>query len=139
MTTKTGRKDALQQTADELEKVLDQMEEIQALLTPFKEKETELRAKLLDTMKKKGYKYVSATSGLGWGITHGRRTYTIKKGMEETAMQWALNDFPAILTISSAKLAQIVKPMLTPPDFVEEKIGDDFLTVRQNEIDENNN
>lgn len=136
MQTKTARKDALQQTADELEKVLDQIEELQALMIPFKDKETELRTKLLDTMKKKGYKYVSATSGLGWGITHGRHTYTIKKGMEETAMQWALNDFPAILTISSAKLAQVVKPMLTPPEFVEEKIGDDFLTVRQNEADE---
>lgn len=139
MTIKTGRKDALQKTADELEKVLDQKEEILALLAPFEEKEKELRGTLLETMKKKGYKYVSATSGMGWGITAGRKTFGIKKGMEEVAMQWALKDFPNILTISSPKLTQIVKPMLTPPDFVEEKVGEDFLTVRQNEVDENNN
>lgn len=136
MSTKTIRKDALQSTADELEKVLDQIEELQALMTPFKDREVELRTKLLETMKKKGYRYVSATSGLGWGITHGRVTYTIKKGMEETAMKWALSDFPAILTISSAKLAKVVKPMLQQPDFMEENKGEDFLTVRQNEADE---
>lgn len=126
------RKDALQTTADELEAVLDQIEELNALITPFKDKEAELRTKLLETMQKKGYKYVSATSGLGWGISLGRKTFAIKKGMEETALEWAKENFPAILSISSPKLAQVLKPMLELPAFAEEKVGEPFLTVRQN-------
>lgn len=136
MNTKTVRKDALQKLADELEKVLDQKEEILAVLAPFEEKERELRQQLLEKMRQKGYKYVSATSGLGWGITNGRKTFAIKKGMEETAMAWALKDFPAILAISTAKLGQVIKPMLNLPEFVEEKKGEDFLTVRQAETGE---
>lgn len=136
MATKSMRKDVLQSTADELEKVLDQIEELNALMTPFKDKEAELRAKLLETMQKKGYKYVSATSGLGWGITLGRKTFAIKKGMEEKALEWAKQNFPAILSISSPKLAQVVKPMLELPEFIEEKTGEAFLTVRNNASEE---
>lgn len=138
MATKSMRKDALQTTADELEKVLDQIEELNALLTPFKDKEAELRTKLLETMQKKGYKYVSATSGLGWGITLGRKTFAIKKGMEEKAVNWAKENFPMILSISSPKLAQVVKPMLELPEFIEEKTGEPFLTVRNSASEETN-
>lgn len=136
MATKSMRKDALQTTADELEKVLDQIEELNALMTPFKDKETELRTKLLETMQKKGYKYVSATSGLGWGITLGRKTFAIKKGMEETALEWAKKNFPSILTLSNPKLNQVVKPMLELPAFIEEKVGEPFLTVHNNSSEE---
>lgn len=131
-----ARKDAMQQLADDLEKNLDQQEEIKALLAPFQEKEKEIRVSLIETMQKKGWKFARATSGLGFGITQGRKTYGIIKGMEEKSMEWATKNFPSILTISAAKLAQVVKPMLELPDFVEEKLGEPFLTVRQQEIEE---
>lgn len=133
-----ARKDKLQQLADDLEKNLDQQEEIIAVLSPYQEKEKEIRAELMDTMQKKGWKFARATSGLGFGITQGRKTFAVKKGMEETALEWAKTNFPSILTLSASKLAQIVKPMLTPPEFIEEKVGDPYLTVRQQEADETN-
>lgn len=131
-----ARKDKLQQLADDLENNLDQQEEIQVVLIPYQEKEKEIRAELMQTMQQKGWKFARATSGLGFGITLGRKTFAVKKGMEETALEWAKTNFPSILTLSAAKLAQVVKPMLELPAFVEEKVGEPFLSVRQQEIAE---
>lgn len=131
-----ARKDKLQQLADDLEKNLDQQEEILAVLSPYQEKEKEIRTELMQTMQQKGWKFARATSGLGFGITHGRHTFAIKKGMEETALEWAKANFPSILTLSASKLAQVVKPMLELPAFLEEKTGDPFLTVHNNSSEE---
>lgn len=131
-----ARKDKLQQLADDLEQNLDQQEEFLALLEPFKEKEKQIRADLIDTMQKKGWKFARATSGLGFGITLGRKTFAVKKGLEETALEWAKKNFPSILTLSAPKLAQVIKPMLELPEFIEERMGEPFLTVRQQEADE---
>lgn len=122
--------------ADDLEQNLDQQEEFLALLEPFKEKEKQIRVDLIDTMQKKGWKFARATSGLGFGITLGRKTFAVKKGLEETALEWAKKNFPSILTLSAPKLAQVVKPMLELPEFIEERVGEPFLTVRQQEADE---
>lgn len=128
-----ARKDKLQQLADDLEQNLDQQEELKAFLLPFQEKEAQIRSELMDTMQKKGWKFARATSGLGFGITQGRKTFAIKEGMAEKAVNWAIKSFPALLTLSSSKLAKVVKPMLELPEFIEEKVGEPYLTVRQSE------
>lgn len=131
----------MQTLADDLESILDKKEEVEAsyeaVLAPIKEEEDRIRAELLDTMQKKGWKFARATSGLGFGITNGRKTFAIKKGSEAIAVKWALQEYPAILSVSTAKLAQVLKPMLDElPPFVEEKVGEPFLSVRQQEADE---
>lgn len=128
-----ARKDKLQQLTDDLEQNLDQQKELLALLLPFQEKEKEIRSSIITDMVKKGRKAVSTTSGMVFFITQGRKTFAIKEGMAEKAVNWAIKSFPAILTLSSSKLAKVVKPMLELPEFIEEKVGEPYLTVRQSE------
>lgn len=126
-------KDILAKSADELETVLDQIEEVKALLKPLEEKEEQIRADLLARLLTKGLKYVKTTSGLAFGVTDGRTTFKVKKGMEPLAIQWAQENYPGLLSLASAKLNQVVKPMLHPPGFLEHTIGAPFLSVHSTE------
>jgi hypothetical protein len=60
----------------------------------------------------------------------GRKTFTIKKGQEREAIAWAQETYPGLLTINKSDLAKVLKPMLTTPEFFEEKIGEPHLSVR---------
>lgn len=126
-------KDKLQTLADELEEVLDRKSEIEEELKTVKEYEDQVRSQILLGLQKKGYKFIKTTSGLGFGITLGRKTFAIKMGSEEVALKWAQENYPSLLTISNSKLGQVVKPMLNRPEFVEEKVGNSFLSVRASE------
>lgn len=129
-------KDLLKELANKLEENLDKQEEYLVPLKELKDDEDKLRTEMVVQMLKKGYKFVRTDSGLGFGITDGRKTFAIKKGSEAIAVKWALQEYPAILSISTAKLAQVLKPMLDElPPFVEEKTGDPFLTIRQQEAE----
>lgn len=126
-------KDKLQQLADELEEVMDFRSRMEAEIAPIKEREEKIRELLTQSLLKKGFKYVKTTSGLGFGIVDGRKTYTIVKGREQEAIQWAQKDFPGLLAINKPDLAKVLKPMLTIPEFFEEKVGEPHLSVRNNE------
>lgn len=132
-------KDKLQLLADELEQIMDKRAEVEAeyeaQLEPLKEYEKQTRTKLLETLSKKGWKFVKATSGLGFGVTDGKTTFTIKEGREEEALAWAKTEYPSILSIAAPKLAKVLKPMLTIPEFFEKKVGEPHLSVRSNEDD----
>lgn len=123
--------------ADELEQVTDQIEEIKAELDPLEEREKEIRAELCESLIKKGLQYVRTTSGMGYGITKGRVTYGIKKGigLRAKAVEWAVQNYPSILTISAADLGTVVGPMMPAqvPDFVERRESPPHLSVRTNE------
>lgn len=123
-------KDRLHKLADELEQVLDQRAEVEAVLGPIKEREEEIRADLLEAMRKKGYKYVKASSGLGLGVTPGRTTFIVKKGSEQGALEWARKEYPSILSINKPLLANVLGPMLEIPAYFEEKKGAPYLTIR---------
>lgn len=128
-----ARKNKLQILADELEDILDKREEVEALLEPIKEKEAEIRGELVNGMLKQGFKFIRTESGLAFGITDGRTTFKVKKGAEEEAIKWAQENFPSLLSLASAKLNQVVKPMLNPPPFLEKVEGEPFLSVRTTE------
>lgn len=126
----------LQILADELEAVLDQKAEVDALLIPIKEREDKIREDLVKGMLKQGFKFIRTDSGLSFGVTDGRTTFKVKKGMEPIAIQWAQENYPGLLSLASAKLNQVVKPMLQPPEFLERIEGEPFLSVRSTESDE---
>ena len=130
-------KDKLQLLADELEQILDKRAEVEAefaaVLDTIKEYEKQTREKLLETLTNKGWKFVKATSGLGFGITDGKTTFGIKEGYEEAALEWAKTEYPSVLSIAAPKLAKVLKPMLTIPEFFEVKKGEPHLSVRSND------
>lgn len=126
-------KDKLQTLADQLEQVMDSRAELEAQLQPIKDIEESIRAELLAAMAKKGYKSISATSGLGWTVVNGRVSHSIKKGMEAQAIEWATENYPSILSIAAPKLNKVVQPMLELPTFIERKQGEPYLSVRSNE------
>lgn len=123
-------KNKLQMLADELEDILDKKAEVEALLDPIKEKEDEIRAELVTGMLKQGFKFLKTTSGLSFGVTDGRVTFKVKSGMEPLAIKWASENYPGILSLASAKLNAVVKPMLHQPEFIERVEGSPFLTIR---------
>lgn len=124
------RKNKLQTLADELEEVIKRREDAETLLVPLKEYEEQIREKLVDELLKVGFTYVKTTSGKGFGIVQGKKTYTIVKGREQDAIQWAQSHYPAILSINKSDLGKVLKPMLTLPEFFEEKVGESHLAVR---------
>lgn len=126
-------KDVLQTLADELEEVMERRAEVEATLAPIKEYEEQTREKLLIALKKKGYKFVKTTSGMGFGITSGKTTFGVVEGQEQEALEYVKTEFPAALAINKTTLAKILKPMLTLPKFFEMKEGEPHLTVRGSE------
>lgn len=125
-----ARQNKLTALADELEQAMDRREEIEASLLPVKEYEEQIRAKLIKELFKVGFDYVKTTSGMGFGIVSGRKTYLIKKGREGEALEWAKENYPSILAISKPDLNKVLKPMLNLPEFFEEKVGEPHLSVR---------
>ncbi len=123
-------KDKLQKLADELEAVMDLKHAAEEALAPYKEKEEAVRAELLDALRKKGYKFVKTTSGLGFGITAGKTTFVVKEGMDEKALEYVKSEYPSALTINKATLNKILKPMLTLPEYFEAREGEPHLSVR---------
>lgn len=123
-------KDKLQTLADELETTMDEREAKEAELEPIKEREDQIREELVKGLLKKGFQYIRTTSGLGFGIVQGRKTFMIKAGAEFAAIKWAEENFPGLLTLNKSDLAKVLKPMLEIPPFFEEKVGDPHLSVR---------
>lgn len=121
--------------ADELEQNLYQQEELQIILKPLKEKEDAIRAELVTSMLKKGLKFIRTESGLAFGITPGRVTFKVKPGKEQEAIVWAQENYPSILSLASAKLNSVVKPMLKIPAFLDRVEGESFLSVRTQETE----
>lgn len=121
--------------ANELEQVMDEIEAKKAELAPLEEREAEIRKELCDYLRQVGRDYTRTSSGLGFGIVKGRVTYTIKKGigMREKAVQWAMKEYPGILSISAADLNKVAAPMFELPDFIERKEGAPHLTVKTTE------
>ena len=121
--------------ANELETVMHQRAEVEELLAPIKEREEAIRAELTQYLQKVGRDYTRTSSGLGLGIVKGRITYAIRKlpGMKEAAVQWAMKEYPAILTISAADLNKVVAPLMALPEFIERKEGEPHLSVRTTE------
>jgi hypothetical protein len=130
---KTKTKD-LVSLADELESTMDKIEALKAELQPLEEREEEIRKNIVQELLKNGVDFIRTTSGLSFGMVSGRTTFSIRKfpGMKEKAVKWAQENFPSILTIGSADLSKICKPMLDGelPEFVERKDGEPYLAVR---------
>lgn len=126
-------KEKLVTLADELEEVMDKIEALKAEMKPFEEREDEIRAELVKGLLKKGLSYVKTTSGMGFGMVAGKVSWKIKDGQEQTAIQWAIQEFPGLLSIAAAKLNKVVQPMLNPPKFIERKEGEPHLSVRTTE------
>jgi hypothetical protein len=129
-------KTILQMLADELEQTVLKRKALEASIEPVKEYEEQLRAKLIKELFMKGFQYIKTSSGSGFGIVSGRKTYTIAKGREQEAISWAQSHYPAVLSINKSDLAKVLKPMLTIPEFFEEKMGEAFLQVRASEAEE---
>lgn len=123
-------KNQLQVLADELEQVMDEREAKEAEIEPLKEREDEIREKLVKGLLSKGFQYIKTTSGMGFGIVQGRKTFMIKAGQERAAIEWAQQTYPGLLTLNKSDLAKVLKPMLEVPAFFEEKTGDPHLSVR---------
>lgn len=123
-------KDKLVTLGDELETLMEKIDEVKTMLKPLEEEEEKIRAEMCGGLLKKGLKYVRTTSGLSFGLVDGRTSFKVKTGFEEKAIDWAQKNFPSLLTFSSAKLNQVLKPMLNPPDFFEKKEGEPHLAVR---------
>lgn len=119
--------------ADELEEVMDKIEALKADIKSLEEREDEIRAELVKGLLKTGLSYVKTTSGMGFGMVAGRVSWKVKDGQEQQAIQWAIAEFPGLLSIASAKLNKVVQPMLNPPEFVERKEGEPHLAVRTTE------
>lgn len=120
----------LQRLADGLEETVEMRQRIEAELKPIQEREDAQRADLIKELFRVGFDYVKTTSGKGFGIVRGKKTYTIVKGREQDAITWAQKEYPAVLSINKADLGKVLKPMLKIPDFFEEKIGEPHLQVR---------
>lgn len=127
-------KDTLQKLADELEETMRKREDIEEQLEPIKEYEEQIREKLAKGLLQKGFKYIKTTSGIGFGIIDGRKTYIVKKGYEQEALEWAKKEYPSVLSISKTDLGKVLKPMLSLPEFFEEKVGEPYLAVRKAEL-----
>lgn len=125
-------KDQLQKLADELEQVMDFRSRIEGELEPIKEKEEDIRQKLLEAMGKKGYRFVKTTSGLGFGV---QKRHSFKIVDMEKALKWAMEKYPSVLTVDKAKATKVVKQDLEIPEFMEETTTE-YLSVRSTEADE---
>ena len=125
----------LVELADELEQVMDLRARVEAEVDPIKEREEKVREMLTKELIKKGFQYIRTTSGLGFGLVAGRTTFAIKKhpGMRERAIEWVKDHYPAALSVASADLNKILKPMLEVPEFFERKQGEPHLSVRTQE------
>jgi hypothetical protein len=75
-------KTKLKALADALESCMDAQIELDAQLAPYKHQEEHLRAEICKELIAKGLQYVKTTSGLGYGLVQGRKTFIIKKGEE---------------------------------------------------------
>lgn len=123
-------KDKLATLADELEMNLYQQEELQAIMKPLQEKEEIIRSEMVSGLLKKGLKFVRTSSGLGFGMVDGRVSYKVIKGREHEALDWAIKEFPGVLSIAAGKLNSVVQPMLNPPEFIERTQGEPHLAVQ---------
>lgn len=124
------QKDELVELGDELEVVQDAIEGKKAELKELQDLEDKLYGEILPNMQGRGLDMVRTSSGLTYILVSGRKTFTIKKGMEQTAITWAQTNFPGILSINKSDLAKVLKPMLEVPAFFEEKVGEPHLSVR---------
>ncbi len=131
--TKVKKVPAWTALADELEKVLDQKAEIEAVLKPIKEREEYLREELAVLMWKKNKDDVATTSGLWWHLNKGRVSFKVKRGMENDALQWAMKEYPSVLSFTAAKLNAVVMPMLNPPPFFDRINGDPYVAISKTE------
>lgn len=127
------KKPTLKELADELEKVLDQKTEVEAVLKPIKDREDYLREELAVMMWKKNKDDVDTTSGLRWHLNKGRVSFKVKKGMDADALDWAMKEYPSILSFTAAKLTAVVMPMLNPPPFFDRIEGDPFVAISKTE------
>lgn len=126
-------KNKLVTKGDELEGVRDLIESKKAELKELEDAEEILYKELLDNMDKQGIEAIRITSGLTFVKIKGRVSFAFKKGHENEGIQWAMQNYPAILSVSAPKLSKVVQPMLNIPEFVERKQGEPYLSVRQNE------
>lgn len=127
------KKDKLVVDADDLEAVMDQIEALKAELKPLEEKEDAIRADLTKGLLSKGMQFIKTTSGMSFGLVKGRVMFKIKDGQEQVALEWALAEYPSIVSIAAAKLNKVVQPMLNPPSFVVRTEGEPHLSVRTQE------
>lgn len=127
------RKNKLLADADELEDIIGRRQELEDQLKTIKEYEDQLRESIVKDLLKKGLQYCKTTSGLGFGMVKGKVSYKVKDGKEQEAIQWAIQEFPGLLSISASKLGKVVQPMMSPPEFIERKQSEPHLSVRVTE------
>lgn len=125
-------KDKILSLADELEEVMHNIDVMEESILPFKKREEEIREELVKSLLKKGLEYVRTSSGLSFGLVSGRVTFKVKKGKEQQALKWALEEYPSIVSLTAAKLNKVAQPMLDLPDFLERTAGEPHLAVRTN-------
>lgn len=128
-------KDKLVTLGDSLEEVMDRIEALKAELKPLLEQEEVIREDMTKGLLKKGLRYVKTSSGLAFGLVSGKTSFKVKQGKEKEALDWAMVQFPGILSITASKLNAVVKPMLTPPEFIERFDAPPHLAVRAQETD----
>lgn len=128
-------KNKLVKMGDELESVRDYIETKKAELKELELAEEVLYKGLLESMDKQGIEAIRISSGLTFIKIKGRVSFSFKKGHENEGIKWAIENYPAILSVSAPKLSKVVQPMLDTelPEFVERKQGEAYLSVRQNE------
>jgi hypothetical protein len=126
-------KNKLQILADELVTVLYQRAEVEVALKPIKDREEYLREELAVQMWKKGEDDVATSSGLSWHLNKGRVSFKIKKGMEGEALNWAMENYPSLLSLTAAKVNAVVMPMLNPPPFFDRVEGDPYIAISKTE------
>lgn len=126
-------KSKIQTLADELEIVLNQKMEIEQILDPVKEKEADLRLQLALAMWKGNKDDIDTSTGLRWHLNKGRVSFKVKKGMEKEALDWAMKDYPSLLSLTAAKVNAVVTPMLNPPMFFDRVDGDPYVAISKTE------
>jgi hypothetical protein len=116
--------------ADELELAMEKIAGKEEELRPLKEHEEKIRGELCGLLIKQGVQFVKTSSGLSFGLVKGRVMFKVMKGREVEAIQWAIKEYPAILSIAAAKLNRVAQPMLELPEFIERTEGEPHLAVR---------
>lgn len=126
-------KEKLMTLGDELEEIQTEIIGVKAQLNELQEREDALYGEIMPLMDKKGLEMFRTKSGMTYFIVKGRVSYKVKKGMENEAREWAVKEYPGIITLAAAKLNAVVQPMLNPPAFIERVEGEPHLSVRTTE------
>lgn len=130
-------KKKIQELADQLEQVTNKHSEAKQacaeILDPLKEQEELLREELAVAMYKENHDDIDTSTGLRWHLNKGRVSFKVKKGCEKEALDWAMKDYPSLLSLTAAKVNTVVAPMLNPPLFFDRIDGDPYVAISRTE------